>query len=206
VLASLVGMHGQHSSVCCVIESTIVELLFARPGNTPEQKKRWSNEKAQTTISHEQQHKTNNNKQQQQNNNGKLFSFWFTYLCRETLMIVSLHSIIGIKVSYDFCNCWLFLPNSPSSNTKICETTRRCNNTKKTTKTAKDGKLNPFFLLYLSKLKLTHSLVCGSKRKRYVPLFLLLIVVSLSHVVSKPPKSPINTTRHHKTQKTTKQR
>ena len=131
MLASLVGMHGQHSSVCCVIESTIVELLFARPGNTPEQKKRWSNEKAQTTISHTQTttHKTNNSKQQQW---WVVFSFLFIYLCRETLMIVSLYSIKDGKVSYNFCNCWLSIQNSPCCwNPKIRQTTRWHNNTNK---------------------------------------------------------------------------
>jgi len=51
-----------------------------------------------------------------------------------------------------------------------------------------------------------HFCVAAKEKKVCVPLFLLLIVVSVSHVVSKRPKLPIDSTRHHKTQKTTKQR
>ena len=90
-------------------------------------------------------------------------------------------------------------------NSRNNATTQQRNNTKKTQAATMVSGI--IFSCSIIKIK-THTLTCvwQQKKKRYVPLFLLLIVVSLSHVVSKRPKLPINTTRHNKAQKTTKQR
>ena len=175
-----------------------------RTEKAPFKRESSNNNQPQTTPQNKQQQTTTTN-----NNSGKLFSFLFIYLSRETLTNASLHSITDIKVRNNFCNCWLFLPNSPSSNTKIRKMMRWRNNTTTQKKTTQVATMVSGIIFSCSIIKIkTHTLTCvwKQKKKRYVPLFLLLIVVLLSHVVSKPPKSPINTTRHNKTQKATKQR